>query len=221
MHPKSISRRRPRPPSRPKWRASSHGSSAPRPAAANPCPRSSAPASPITISSASIPSRRATAASPAPQPKKALAQTVGRPTLTATILAKRKGYYEALAGNNKDNEIAGWLAWFAAAVIEAQRRAIGTADFLIDASRLFERVDARLNNRRRKALRCMVRAGPDGLAGGLSAGKYINLTGASPATTTRDLADLVASGALLRTGERRHARYQIAIQLRPIAPMAI
>ena len=43
--------------------------------------------------------------------------------------------------------------------------------------------------------------------GGLSAENYIAITGASRATATRDLKDLVLKGALTRTGERRHTRY--------------
>jgi Fic family protein len=57
----------------------------------------------------------------------------------------------------------------------------------------------------------MFREGPEGFKGGLSAGNYATITGTSPATATRDLADLVEKGALLRVGERRHARYHIAI----------
>ena len=67
----------------------------------------------------------------------------------------------------------------------------------------------------------MLREGPEGFEGGLSAGKYASITGASPATATRDLADLVAKNALVRAGERRHARYDIAIPLRAVAPVAI
>ena len=63
----------------------------------------------------------------------------------------------------------------------------------------------------------MLRERPEGFKGGLSAGNYATITGASPATATRDLADLVDKGALLRVGERRHTRYQIAIPLRQIA----
>jgi Fic family protein len=48
----------------------------------------------------------------------------------------------------------------------------------------------------------MFREGPEGFQGGLSAGKYTTITGASPATTTRDLSDLVSKGALTRDGER-------------------
>ena len=46
---------------------------------------------------------------------------LGQPTLialAATILAKRKAYYEALEAANKDNEITAWLSWFAVTAIE-------------------------------------------------------------------------------------------------------
>lgn len=45
--------------------------------------------------------------------EKALAQSLGRPTLTAlaaTILAKRRGYYGALERNYTEIEIIDWLA---------------------------------------------------------------------------------------------------------------
>ena len=43
----------------------------------------------------------------------------------------------------------------------------------------------------------------------------------SPATTTRDLADLVAKGALMRDGERRHARYRLSVPLRPVPHLTL
>jgi Fic family protein len=67
----------------------------------------------------------------------------------------------------------------------------------------------------------MFREGPEGLKGGLSAGKYSTITGASPATATRDLVDLVDKGALVRTGERRHARYSLSIPLKPTRRVTI
>ena len=48
----------------------------------------------------------------------------------------------------------------------------------------------------------------------LSASKYMAITGASPATATRDLVDLVETGALNREGEHRHARYHPATQVK-------
>ena len=110
---------------------------------------------------------------------------------------------------------------FAATVIEAQRRSIALVDFLIDKTRLLDRLRDRINERQKKALLRMLREGPQGFEGGLSAGKYASITGASPATATRDLADLVAKYALVRSGEQRHTRYEIAIPLCPVAAVAI
>jgi Fic family protein len=150
--------------------------------------------------------------------EKALAQSLGQPTLTAlaaTILARRKNYYDALEAANKGNEITHWLRWFAGVAIEAQRRTIALVEFLIDKAKLLDRLKGHLNARQEKALLRMFREGPEGFRGGLSAGKYSTITGASPATTTRDLADLVAKGALVREGERRYARYRLSVPLRP------
>lgn len=156
--------------------------------------------------------------------EKALAQSLGQPTLTAlaaTILARRKSYYEALEESNKQNEITPWLMWFAGVAIESQRRALAMVEFLIDKTRLLDRLKGQLNERQQKGLLRMFREGPEGFRGGLTAGKYSTITAASPATTTRDLADLVAKGALTREGERRHARYQLGVPLRPVPHMTL
>jgi Fic family protein len=156
--------------------------------------------------------------------EKALAQSLGQPTLTAlaaTILVRRKAYYAALEAANKSNDVTAWLSWFAAIAIEAQRRTIARVDFLIDKTRLLDRLRGQLNERQEKALLRMLREGPEGFRGGLSAGNYISITGASPATATRDLTDMVAKGALTRHGEHRHARYHVAIPLRFIAPVVL
>jgi Fic family protein len=156
--------------------------------------------------------------------EKSLAQALGRPTLTAlaaTILLRRKAYYAALEQASRGLEITPWLAWFAAAAIEAQRRTTARIEFLIDKTRLLDRLRGELNDRQQKALLRMLREVPEGFQGGLSAGNYATITGASPATATRDLADLVGKGALRRTGERRHARYFVEIPVRAVAPVTI
>jgi Fic family protein len=151
--------------------------------------------------------------------EKAQAQSLGQPTLTAfaaTILACHKSYYEALEAANKENEITRWLMWFAGVSIEAQRRTIALVEFLIDKTKLLDRLKGQLSARQEKALLRMFREGPEGFKGGLSAGKYSTITEASPATTTRDLADLVEKGALVREGERRYARYRLSVPLRHV-----
>ncbi len=156
--------------------------------------------------------------------EKVLAQSLGRPTLTAlaaTILARRRAYYDALARANTASELTDWLSWFAATVIEAQRRTMALVEFLIDKTRLLDRLMEQLNERQQKALIRVLGEGPEGFKGGLSAGNYVAITGASTATATRDLADMVAKGALIRVGERRHARYQANIALRSVAAVTI
>ena len=156
--------------------------------------------------------------------EKVLAQSFGQPTLTAlaaTILTRLKAYYSALEAANKSNEVTGWLSWFAGIAIEAQRRTTAQVEFLIEKTRLLDRLRGQLNERQEKALQRMLREGLEGFKGGLSAGNYASITGASPATATRDLADLVEKGALLRAGERRHARYRIAIAVTKMSPVTI
>ena len=105
--------------------------------------------------------------------------------------------------------------WFAGIVLEAQQRAIVQVEFVMDKTRLLDRLRGHINSRQETVLLRMLREGPEGFTGGLNAGKYITIAGTSPATATRDLADLVEKGALVRTGDRRHARYQLPIPLRP------
>ncbi len=156
--------------------------------------------------------------------EKALAQGLGHPPLTAlamTLLARRKAYYEALERDNTEIELTKWLRWFAGVSIEAQRRTTALIEFLIDKTQLLDRLEGELNERQQKALLRVLREGPDGFKGGLSAGNYARITGASAPTATRDLADMVAKGALIRSGERRYARYHANIAPRPVRTVAI
>lgn len=156
--------------------------------------------------------------------EKSLAESVGQPTLimlATTILLRRKAYYEALEAANKQNEITTWVAWFAGITIEAQRRTIAVVEFLIEKTKLLDRLQNQLNERQTKALLRMFREGPEGFKGGLAAGNYASITGASPATTTRDLTDLVSRGALTREGELRHARYSLNIPVRKVGRITV
>jgi Fic family protein len=148
--------------------------------------------------------------------EKAMTQSFGQPVLVSlatTILAHQKSYYEALERANRRNDITQWLAWFAEIALEAQRRSIAQVEFIIAKAKLLDRLRGQINERQQKALLRMFREGPEGFKGGLSAGNYSTITGASPATTTRDLADLVENGALIRTGERKHARYALNLTM--------
>lgn len=156
--------------------------------------------------------------------EKSLAQSLGQPTLivlAATILARRASYYNALEAASKENEVTDWLAWSAGVTIEAQRRTLALTEFLIEKAKLFDRLKGQLNDRQQKALLRMFKEGPEGFKGGLSAGKYVTITGSSAATATRDLVDLTEKGALVKTGELRHARYNLTVPLKPVPHLTI
>jgi DNA-binding transcriptional ArsR family regulator len=72
-----------------------------------------------------------------------------------------------------------------------------------------------------KVILRMLEEGPGGFKGGLSAANYNKIADSSPATTTRDLADLVEKDALTRIGERKHARYALNLPLRPVPRIVI
>jgi len=55
----------------------------------------------------------------------------------------------------------------------------------------------------------MLEEGTDGFEGGMSVKKYMTITGASKATATRDLQELVERGIFTPTGGGRSTRYQI------------
>ncbi|MGB8259046.1 MAG: Fic family protein [Terracidiphilus sp.] len=144
--------------------------------------------------------------------EKALAQAANRPLLTglaSAILAHQKRYYEALERADRTLDASGWLDWFARTALDAQQSSLRQVEFLLAKTRLLDRLCDQLNPRQRKALLRMFEAGPQGFEGGMSAGKYSTVTGASPATTTRDLAELVDRGALARRGARKYARYSL------------
>ena len=148
--------------------------------------------------------------------EKALAQNLGQPTLIAlawTIMRRRKDYYAMLERSNKDLTITPWLSWFTQTVLDAQQTTLERVEFHIAKARFYDRLRSQLNERQEKVIARMFREGIDGFKGGLSAENYISIAEISRATATRDLQDLVAKGALTRTGARRHTRYHLDLDL--------
>ncbi len=148
--------------------------------------------------------------------EKALAQAVGQPTLIAlsqAIQAKRKAYYPALEDNNKTLDVTNWLVYFSETVLDAQDRAQRLLNFTISKGKMLSRLQGKLNARQEKVLLKMFKAGPEGFEGGMSAEKYIKITGTTRATATRDLTDLVAKGVFRKTGQLKGTRYWLAIEI--------
>ena len=146
--------------------------------------------------------------------EKSLAEGLGKPeliALSAAIHRNRKAYYEMLERCNKRNEITEWLVYFAETVLVAQAESQQWVEFLIEKTRLIDRLRGKWHERQEKVILRMAREGPGGFKGGLSAENYLAITGTSRATATRDLQDLVEMGALVRTGRLKGTRYRLAI----------
>jgi Fic family protein len=146
--------------------------------------------------------------------EKSLSQGVGRSILIAVskvLENRKKEYYQALEACNRTLDATSWVKFFADVVLEAQEESLKLLNFIIEKSKLMSKLVDKLNLRQEKVLLRMFEEGPEGFKGGLNAEKYIAITKTSRATATRDLAELVALEALLKTGELRHTRYWLNI----------
>jgi Fic family protein len=146
--------------------------------------------------------------------EKALFQGFGYPlliSLSQAIEAEKKSYYSALHTASKSNEITNWIQYFVRTILRAQIETDRQIHFILEKAKFFAAFENILNARQLKAVRHMWQAGLKGFEGGMSAQKYMKITGVSKATATRDLQDLHASGALRQIGKGRNVRYELEI----------
>lgn len=144
--------------------------------------------------------------------EKAISQRLKAPALNSfakMIDLNKKAYYHAIQAGNTQLAIDDYLDYFARLTLQAQDYSIRTVYFLIEKAKFFLKHQSQLNERQAKVLLRVFDAGVEGFKGGLSAQNYKSITGASPATVTRDLQDLVQMGALQKTGELKHTRYAL------------
>ena len=130
-------------------------------------------------------------------------------SLSSTIESNKKAYYQALERANGSLEVTEWLVYFSGEILKAQVHVQKLILFIVEKARYFEDFRDKLNERQSKVALRLFREGPAGFQGGLSAENYIRISKTSPATATRDLAEMVAIGALKKTGKLRHTRYYL------------
>lgn len=146
--------------------------------------------------------------------EKALAQSLGKPTLIAlsTIIEKnKKAYYAALEQATRSHDITKWIDYFSSTILEAQNYTLQHVEFLIKKTKFYEIHKDHLNKRQAKAIERILREGPKGFEGGLSAENYIAINNTSRATATRDLRQLLEQNILTKKGERRYTRYYLVL----------
>lgn len=144
--------------------------------------------------------------------EKVLSQGLGAPvllSLSRSIAADRAGYYAALKKAQRSLEITDWIEWFVLMLLDAQAEAEKEIAFTLKKTKLLDRVGSQLNERQMKVVRRMLKEGPGGFAGGMSAKKYQAIAKTSKPTATRDLQDLVQKDVFVPLGGGRSRHYQI------------
>jgi Fic family protein len=146
--------------------------------------------------------------------EKAISQTVGHPvllSLSKTIEAAKKDYYNALKTAQRSNEISAWVNYFVQTILQAQIEAEVWIDFTLQKVKFFDRFKEKLNERQQLVLKRMFDEGPAGFKGGMNARKYMSLTKTSKATATRDLQMLAELNALVSIGAGRNTNYALNV----------
>lgn len=144
--------------------------------------------------------------------EKALSQGFGYPvllSLSQVIESEKKSYYAALNAASKSNEITAWLQYFVNVVLAAQSEIERQINFILKKAVFINTFKDKLNERELKVVQRMMEAGVKGFEGGMSAKKYMIITGTSKATATRDLHHLFEIEAFRQMGGGRSVRYEL------------
>lgn len=144
--------------------------------------------------------------------EKSVWQTIGYPFLFAlsqTIQSNKKAYYASLEEQNKSNIIDLWLSYFAPLMVDALSYTERKISLVLKKDAFFRTYSGVINERQIKAISKIFEHGLEGFKGGLSAKKYISITGASPSTATRDLQEMLERGILRKEGILKGTRYYL------------
>ena len=134
-------------------------------------------------------------------------------SLSAQIAEERQQHHGGLErAQAGDGELTAWLTWYLQCLRSAIARAEARLDRVIDKARFWQRHgDEPLTARQRQVLNRLLDAGRDGFEGGLTTRKYVAIAKTSRATAQREIAELLASGLLVkRRGGGRSSSYDIA-----------
>jgi Fic family protein len=148
----------------------------------------------------------------------ALAQDAHKPTrlhgMSIQLRRQQKDYYHALnQAQRSGGDVTEWLAWFALAFADSCRSSTELiGESLVRARFWSDHKNVVINQRQRKVLGKMLDAGPGRFEGGLTARKYVAMTGISAVTAWRDIEDLLTKKLITQgQGAGRATHYNIGI----------
>ena len=132
-------------------------------------------------------------------------------SMSAQIRQERADYYEILERTQKESmDVTAWMGWFFGCLGRAIDEAYQILEAVLFKARFWDSVaNITLNDRQRLVLNRLL----DGFEGSLTTSKWAKLTKTSQDTATRDIAQLIEHGILVRNpGGGRSTSYS----LRPI-----
>ncbi len=144
--------------------------------------------------------------------ERTLAQGIGESlmiTISHIIERDKNAYYTAIKHAQTTLEINDWLVYFAQLLIDTLQYSLEVLHHAVRKMHFYDTFTTQLNERQIKALNKMWDAGPAGFEGGMTAKKYIFITGTSKATATRDLQQLVKLGVLTLLPAGRSSKYEL------------
>lgn len=134
--------------------------------------------------------------------------------MSRALLDNRHDYYSALqTAQTGPMNITPWITWFLGQFALACQHTEQHIALALQKAQFWARhAQQSFNPRQRKTLQKLLDAGDAGFLGGLTAEKHSKITGASKATATRDLTDLLQKGALIVQGVGKATKYAINVE---------
>ena len=147
---------------------------------------------------------------------KVLSEGLGHPLIlpVSTVIARhRAAYYDEINAASRSLDWTNWAAFFIPVLTELLTDFLSAVRFVAAKRAYLDRYDGGFSERAKKVVLRMFEDGEAGVRAGLSAAKWMRMAKVSKPTATRDLAELVKSGAIVAVGDGPQTRYSLAALL--------
>ncbi len=131
--------------------------------------------------------------------------------LNQVFLKYRHEYHNRLDDACRDRDATEWLAWFAAAAIEACRMARSRMEFAINQANLLESLRDTICGRQEAILTHLFNQGPEGFSRGVSPSGFAREQDRPVNDVSRDMTALTEKGALVRSVRGGRMRYYLNV----------
>ena len=143
---------------------------------------------------------------------KTLAEGLGMPLIlpVSTVIARhRAAYYDEINEASRALDWTNWAAFFVPVLTETIDDFVAAVKFIAAKRAYLAKYEAAFPARAKKVILRMFEAGEAGARAGLSVSKWMRMAKASKRTAERDLAELVAAGAIVAVNDGPQTRYRL------------